>query len=109
MFEQISLFEHRPALIPDNNKITDLQLEKVYKNIFCLKKDTRKIEQHDITAVIDCLSYYTKSGCLGIGIGWDESNHTIVDIDRRGIEFDHNGKVYSFYDIAALLIRKYGK
>lgn len=104
----MDMFEYCPYLIPDNAYITDLQIEKIYTSIFELKRDKRKIEKQDMSAVIDCLSFCTKYGCLGMGIGWSERNPTIVDIDRQGIEFDHDGKIHSFNDIALLLIKKYG-
>lgn len=105
---QISMFEYCPYLIPDITDITDLQIEKIYTSLFELKRDKRKIENHDVSAVIDHLSFCTRNGCLGMGIGWSERNRTIVNIDRRGIEFDHDGKKHSFKEIALLLIKKYG-
>lgn len=107
MENQICMFEYCPSLIPDNADITDLQIEKIYTSFFKLERDKRKIVKQDVSAVIDCLSFCTKYGCLGMGIGWSERNHTIVGIDKQGIEFDHDGKKHSFKDIALLLIKKY--
>lgn len=107
MEHQICMFEYCPSLIPENSGITDLQIEKIYTSFFGLERDKRKIEKHDVSAVIDCLSFCTKYGCLGMGIGWSERNHTIVDIDRQGIEFDRDGRIHSFKEIALLLIKKY--
>ncbi len=91
-----------------NETITDLQLEKIYTSLFDLKRERKKIEEHDVTAVIESLKFCTKNGCLGMGIGWSEENHTIVDIDKSGIEFDHDGIKHRFKEVALLLITKYG-
>lgn len=107
MEHQICMFEYCSSLILENSDITDLQIEKVYTSFFELKRDKRKIEKHDVSAVVDCLSFCTKYVCLGMGIGWSERNHTIVDIDRQGIEFDHDGRKHSFKEIALLLMKKY--
>ena len=93
---------------PDAEDITDLQVETVYKSLFDLKRDQKKIEECDLQGVIERLSFCTKYGCKGMGIGWSEENPTIVDISREGIEFNHNGKIHSFPKIALALVKNYG-
>lgn len=53
------------------------------------------------------MKFYTENGVLGIGVGWSESNPTVVYIDKRGVEFDNNGKYHSFKKVALLLIKMF--
>ena len=60
--------------------------------------------------IIEMLRFYTEGGCLGVGVGWSEDNHTIVDINERGVYFNNDeSHIYSFDEIAELLIDQYGK
>ena len=104
---QISLFEYYPSLFPNlsNNDITVLQLKKIYDHFFELKMFRKKIECRDIDGVIKHMKFYTENGVLGIGVGWSKNNPTVVNIDKRGVEFDNNGKYHSFKKVALLLIK----
>lgn len=107
--KQINLFEYCPDILPPIPavKISDLQLQKVYDNLFSLKCMRNKIEYGDVKGVMDVMMHFTKGGCIGKGVGWSEQNPTTFWLDKRGIEFDDNGVHHSFHDVAVLLIHKY--
>ena len=109
--EQITIFEYCPELLPPAPQvhITDLQLEKVYKGLFPIKWMQKKVESADLKGTIELIRRFTTGGSLRMGIGWSETNPTIINLDRRGIEFDNDGIYHSFHDVAVLLIHKYAK
>lgn len=91
------------------DKVTDIQLEKLYNSLFGLKCHRKKLESCDIGEVVKILSFCTMHGCIGMGIGWEKNNPTVVNIKKSGIEFDFDGKYHSFKDIALQLVEKYGR
>lgn len=104
---QMNLFEYYPDLLPPapNIHITDIQLEKVYKGLFPVRWMQKKVESADLEETIALMKRFT----TGMGIGWSETNPTIINLDKRGIEFNHDGTYHSFHDVAVLLIHKYAK
>ena len=68
------------------------------------------IDESQKKEIIEYLQFYTTGGCLGVGIGWSRENYTIVDIDKRGIHFNHDeSRIYKFSEMADLLIKQYGR
>lgn len=79
----------------------------VFFDIYKFKKLVLECQREQI---IERLRFYTEGGCLGVGVGWSEDNHTIVDINERGVYFNNDeSHIYSFDEIAELLIDQYGK
>ena len=88
----------------------EYKVEKVYTSFFNIKKFNKLIDESQKTEIIEYLRFHVTGGCLGVGIGWSEDNHTIVDVDKRGIHFDHDEScIYKFSKIAELLIKQYGE
>lgn len=93
----------------DENSI-EYKVEKVYISLFFNKKFKKMVYDCDYKAVEGVLRFTTTNGGLGVGIGWDEKNNTIVDISKRGIWFNNDEtEMFSFKTITKLLIKKYGK
>lgn len=87
----------------------EYKIEKVYSSLFG-KKFGDMVVGCQRESIVAHLKFYTENGCIGMGIGWDEQNHTIVDLDSRGVHFNNDESLmYSFDIIAELLIRQYGK
>ena len=90
----------------------DLQykIQKVYTSFFNIRKFKKLVLECRKEQIVERLRFYTEGGCLGVGVGWSEDNHTVVDIDERGVYFnDDDSHIYSFDEIAELLIDQYGK
>lgn len=88
----------------------EYKIEKVYTSFFNIKKFKKLIDESQKKEIIEYLRFYTTGGCLGVGIGWSRENHTIVDIDKRGIHFNHDeSHIYKFSEMADLLIKQYGR
>lgn len=88
----------------------EYKIEKVYTSFFNIKKFRKMVDESRKKEIIEYLRFYTTGGYLGVGIGWSEDNHTIVDVDKCGIHFDHDEScIYKFSEIAELLIKQYGK
>lgn len=88
----------------------EYKIEKVYTSLFSIRKFKKIVYECNRNDIIKCLKFHIQNGSLGVGIGWSEDNHTIVDLDKRGIHFNHNEKaIYSFKEIAELLTNQYGK
>lgn len=90
----------------------DLQykIQKVYTSFFNIRKFKTLVLECRKEQIVERLRFYTEGGCLGVGVGWSEDNHTVVDIDERGVYFnDDESHIYSFDEIAELLIDQYGK
>ena len=90
----------------------DLQykIQKVYTSFFNIRKFKKLVLECRKEQIVEHLRFYTEGGCLGVGVGWSEDNHTVVDIDERGVYFnDDESHIYSFDEIAELLIDQYGK
>ena len=108
---QISIYEYYslPAIpsCSDYSDITEIQIDKIYKSMFDLKCHKKKIESKNVKEVINVMNFCTKYGGEGMGIGWEKDNPTIVNIDKKGIEFDYDGVKHSFRKVALLLIQKY--
>jgi len=111
MNEQITIFEYCPELLPPVPQvhITDLQLEKVYKNLFPIKWMQKKVESADLEGTIELMRRFTTGPCLSMGVGCSETNPTTFYLNKKGIAFDHDGIYHSFHDVAVLLIHKYAK
>lgn len=86
------------------------KIEKVYTSLFNIKKFKKIVLECQKKEIILFLKHYTEGGCISASIGWNEKNHTIIQIDRRGVSFNGDeSEIYSFDKIADLLIAQYGK
>lgn len=93
----------------DENSL-EYKVEKVYTSHFSIKKFKKMVLECKKEQIIGHLKFYTQGGCLGAGTGWSEDNHTILWIDKRGVIFNNDeSHIYSFEEIADLLIAQYGQ